>query len=123
MLRTVQHWHLDPLNEEIRFTQYEDGNWKVFISIDGCSKLLNENSQFNCPVFNQSVALIEGLPEWMECSNYRRYRIMPITVRKYFIEVRNTNELWQKMLRRILRHRALQECVRLAIQKSSQNKI
>lgn len=50
----MQHWHLDPLNEEIGFTQYEDGNWQAFISIDGCSKLLNEHSQFNGLVFNQA---------------------------------------------------------------------
>ena len=115
LLRTMQHWHLDPLKEEIGFTQYEDGNWQVFISIDGCSKLLNEHSQFNGLVFNQADALIEGVPEWMECSIYRQDRIMPITVREYFVEVRNTNTLWQKMPRRMLRHRALQQCVRLAI--------
>jgi hypothetical protein len=110
----MQHWHLDPLKEEIGFAQYEDGNWQVFISIDGCSKLLNEHSQFNGLTFNQADTLIEGVPEWMECSIYRRDRIMPITVREYFVEVRNSNDLWQKMPRRMLRHRALQQCVRLA---------
>ena len=115
LLRTMQHWHLDPLKEEIGFTQYEDGNWQVFISIDGCSKLLNEHTQFNGLVFNQADTLIEGVPEWMECSIYRRDRIMPITVREYFVEVRNGHEMWQKMPRRMLRHKALQQCVRLAI--------
>jgi hypothetical protein len=115
MLRTMQHWQLDPLQEEIGFAQYEDGNWQVFISIDGCSKLLNEHGQFNGLVFKQADTLIEGVPEWMECSIYRRDRIMPVTVREYFVEVRNSNEMWQKMPRRMLRHRALQQCVRLAI--------
>jgi hypothetical protein len=115
LLRTMQHWHLDPLKEEIGFTQYEDGNWQVFISVNGCSKLLNEHSQFNGLVFNQADTLVEGVPEWMECSIYRRDRIMPITVREYFVEVRNSHDMWQKMPRRMLRHRALQQCVRLAI--------
>ena len=115
LLRTMQHWHLDPLQEEIGFTQYEDGNWQVFISIDGCSRLLNEHTQFNGLVFNQADTLVEGVPEWMECSIYRRDRIMPITVREYFVEVRNSHDMWQKMPRRMLRHRALQQCVRLAI--------
>lgn len=115
LLRTMQHWHLDPLNEEIGFAQYEDGNWQVLISIDGCSKLLNEHSQFNGLAFNQADSLIEGVPEWMECSIYRRDRIMPITIREYFVEVRNNHEMWQKMPRRMLRHRALQQCVRIAI--------
>ena len=115
LLRTMQHWHLDPLQEEIGFTQYEDGNWQVIISIDGCSRLLNEHSQFNGLVFNQADTLVEGVPEWMECSIYRRDRIMPITVREYFVEVRNSHDMWQKMPRRMLRHRALQQCVRLAM--------
>jgi hypothetical protein len=115
----MQDWHLDPLKEEIGFTQYEDGNWQVFISIDGCSRLLNEHSQFNGLVFNQADTLVEGIPEWIECSIYRRDRILPITIREYFVEVCNSHELWQKMPRRMLRHRALQQCVRLAVGCSS----
>lgn len=115
LLRTMQSLHLDPLNEEIGFTQYEDGIWQVFITIEGCSKLLNQHSQFNGLTFNQSDTLINGIPEWIECSIYRRDRILPITVREHLIEVRGENAIWQKMPRRMLRHRALQQCVRLAI--------
>ena len=114
LLRTVQNLHLDPFNNEIGFTKYEDGSWQVFITIEGCSKLLNQHSQFNGLVFNQANTLIEGIPEWIECSIYRRDRMMPITVREYLIEVRKDAEIWQKMPRRMLRHRALQQCVRLA---------
>ena len=115
LLRMMQNLHLDPLNEEIGFTQYEDGGWQVFITIEGCSRLLNTHSQFNGLVFNQADALIDGVPEWIECSIFRRDRIMPITVREYLIEVRRDQDIWRKMPRRMLRHRALQQCVRLAI--------
>ena len=115
LLRTMQNLHLDPLNEEIGVTQYEDGSWQVFITIEGCSKLLNSHPQFNGLVFNQADCLVEGVPEWIECSIFRRDRMMPITVREYFIEVRNDKDIWKKMPRRMLRHRALQQCVRLAI--------
>ena len=115
LLRMMQNLHLDPLNKEIRFTQYEDGSWQVFITIEGCSKLLNQHPQFNGLVFSQADTLIEGVPEWMECSIYRRDRILPITVREHYLEVRGENAIWQKMPRRMLRHRALQQCVRLAI--------
>ena len=115
LLRTIQSLHLDPLNEEIGFTQYEDGRWQVFITIEGCSKILNQHSQFNGLVFNQADTLVDGVPEWIECSIFRRDRIMPITVREYLIEVRSDKDIWKKMPRRMLRHRALQQCVRLAI--------
>jgi hypothetical protein len=115
MLRSMQSLHLDPLCEEIGFTQYDDGHWQVFITIEGCSKLLNQHPQFNGLIFHQADTLVEGVPEWIECSIYRRDRIMPITVREYLIEVRSEKEIWQKMPRRMLRHRALQQCVRLAM--------
>jgi hypothetical protein len=115
LLRMMQNLHLDPLCEEIGFTQYDDGHWQVFITIEGCSKLLNQHPQFNGLVFDQADTLVDGVPEWIECSIYRRDRIMPITVREYLMEVRSEKEIWQKMPRRMLRHRALQQCVRLAM--------
>ena len=115
LLRMMQNMHLDPLNEEIGIAQYEGGGWQVFITIEGCSKLLNQHPQFNGLVFSQADTLIEGVPEWMECSIYRRDRILPITVREHYLEVKGESAIWQKMPRRMLRHRALQQCVRLAV--------
>ena len=115
LLRMMQNLHLDPLLEEIGLAQYEDGQWHVFITIEGCSKLLNQHPQFNGLLFNQANTLIDGVPEWIECSIYRKDREVPTTVREYYIEVRGENTIWQKMPRRILRHRALQQCVRLAM--------
>lgn len=113
-LRSIQSLNLDPLNEEIGFMQHEDGNWQTFISIEGCSKLLNHHKEFNGLVFTQAEALIEGVPEWVECSIYRKDRILPISVREQYVEVRGDSAIWQKMPRRMLRHRALQQCVKLA---------
>ena len=115
LLRSMQSLHLDPLCEEIGFTQFEDGQWQVLITIEGCSKLLNQHSQFNGLVFNQADTLIDGVPEWIECTIHRKDREVPTTVREYLTEVRGENSIWQKMPRRMLRHRALQQCVRLAI--------
>ena len=113
--RMMQNLHLDPLLEEIGFTQFEDGQWHVFITIEGCSKLLNQHPQFSGLAFNQANTLIDGVPEWIECSIYRKDREVPTTVREYYIEVKGENAIWQKMPRRILRHRALQQCVRLTM--------
>jgi len=115
LLRMMQNLHLDPLCDEIGFTQYDDGQWQVFITIEGCSKLLNQHPQFNGLVFNQADTLIDGVPEWIECTIHRKDRTLPTTVREYLTEVRGENPIWQKMPRRMLRHRALQQCVRLAI--------
>lgn len=115
LLRMIQRFSLDPLAKEIGFSQYDDGEWHVFISIEGYSRLLNHHPQFNGLVFHQASTFIDGVPEWIECSIYRKDRVAPITVREYYIEVRDESAIWQKMPRRIMRHRALQQCVRLAI--------
>ena len=115
LLRMMQNLHLDPLLEEIGLAQYEDGQWHVFITIEGCAKLLNQHPQFNGLLFNQANTLIDGVPEWIECSIYRKDREVPTIVREYYIEVKGETAIWQKMPRRILRHRALQQCVRLAM--------
>jgi len=115
LLRSMQSLHLDPLCEEIGFTQFEDGQWQVLITIEGCSKLINQHPQFNGLVFNQADTLLDGVPEWIECTIHRKDREVPTTVREYLTEVRGENAIWQKMPRRMLRHRALQQCVRLAI--------
>ena len=115
LLRMMQNLHLDPLLEEIGLAQYEDGQWHVFITFEGCAKLLNQHPQFNGLLFNQANTLIDGVPEWIECSIYRKDREVPTTVREYYIEVKGETAIWQKMPRRILRHRALQQCVRLAM--------
>jgi hypothetical protein len=115
VLRMMQNLHLDPLLEEISLAQYEDGQWRTFITIEGCAKLLNQHPQFNGLVFHHANTLIDGVPEWIECSIYRKDREVPTTVREYYIEVKGETAIWQKMPRRILRHRALQQCVRLAM--------
>ena len=115
LLRMMQTLHLDPLLEEITLSKYDDETWQTIITIEGCAKLLNHHSQFNGLAFNQANTMIDGVPEWIECSIYRKDRTIPITVREYLLEVRGDSAIWQKMPRRMLRHRALQQCTRLAI--------
>ena len=115
LLRTMRQLQLDPLSNEIGTIQHEDGRWQAYITIEGCCTLLNRHPQFNGLTFTQSDASITGIPEWIECTIYRRDRAVPITVREYLVEVQADKPIWKKMPRRILRHRALQQCVRLAL--------
>ena len=115
LLRTMRQLKLDPLSDEISLIQYEDGHWQAHITVEGCCTLLNRHPQFNGLTFTQSESNIMGAPEWIECTIYRRDRTVPITVREYLVEVQTDKPIWKKMPRRMLRHRALQQCVRLAI--------
>lgn len=115
LLRTMRHFKLDPLCDELSLMQHEDGHWQAHVTIEGCYTLLNRHPQFNGLTFSESDTSIVGIPEWIECTIYRRDRAMPISVREYLVEVQADKPIWKKMPRRMLRHRAMQQCVRLAI--------
>jgi hypothetical protein len=115
LLRIAREHHLDPLKEEVALALYDDCHWQAYITVEGYSKLLNEHPAFDGITFTQSEETDNGIPIWMECTIYRKDRSRPIVVREYFVEVKGEQAIWQKMPRRMLRHRVMQQCARLAI--------
>ena len=114
LLRTASEHGLDPIKDEVSLTQYEDGSWQVFITVDGWSKLMNQHPAFCGIEFTESPERINNVPAWISCSIYRTDRAIPTTVREYLLEVQNDHAIWQKMPRRMLRHRVMQQCARIA---------
>ena len=114
LIRIAIRYELNPLLGEITFEEISSGNWQAFISMDGWCRILNQQPNFQGLTFSTSAELIENVPLWMECSIYRSDRTHPITVREYYIEVKTEHIAWQKLPRRMLRHRTLQQCMRLA---------
>ena len=115
LLRLAQEHHLDPLKEEVALALYEEGNWQAYITVEGWSKLLNCHPAFDGIAFSESSEHANNIPIWMECTIYRKDRVRPIVIREYFEEVKGEQAIWQKMPRRMLRHRVMQQCARLAV--------
>ena len=115
LLRLARANGLDPLKEEVALALYNDTHWQAYITVEGYSKILNHHPAFDGIVFNQSEDNTNGVPIWMECTIYRKDRSVPIVVREYFEEVKGDQAIWQKMPRRMLRHRVMQQCARLAV--------
>jgi hypothetical protein len=107
-------YRLDPLSDEITLLQNQDQTYQPFITIDGWSKLMNDHPQYTGLSLRDSTELIDGIPTWMECTIYRNDRILPIIIKEYYDEVKTDHQSWQQMPRRMLRHRAIQQCARLA---------
>ena len=114
LLRMANQYQLDPLQEEVFLTQYQD-HWQISISVDGWIKLIHRHPTFVGVSFTQSPENEQGLPLWMECTIHRSDQTVPTTVREYLSEVMKDSAIWKKMPRRMLRHRALQQCARLAM--------
>jgi len=115
LLRLARENGLDPLKEEVALALFDDTHWQAYITVQGYSKMLNRHPAFDGIIFTQSEESCNGIPLWMECTIYRKDRAQPTKVREYFEEVKAEQLIWQKMPRRMLRHRVMQQCARLAI--------
>jgi hypothetical protein len=115
LLRLANKYRLDPLSDEITLLQNQDQTYQPFITIDGWSKLMNDHPQYAGMSLRDSTELIDGIPAWIECTIYRNDRILPIVIKEYYEEVKTDHPSWQQMPRRMLRHRVIQQCTRLAL--------
>jgi len=113
-LRLINKHGLDPFADEISIHQYEDGHWQAFITIDGWSKLINSHPAFSGISFTESTELVGGIPTWIGCAIYRNDRVVPIEVKEYLCEIQTEHSIWKDMPRRMLRHRVIAQCARLA---------
>lgn len=114
LLRSAKDHRLDPLKNEILITQYDQLH-QVSISVDGWIKLIHRHPNFAGLTFAESSEKVGELPIWMECTIYRDNLTIPTTIREYYAEVKAETSIWQKMPRRMLRHRTLAQCARVAI--------
>jgi len=113
-LRLIAKHALDPFADELSIHRYEDGHWQAFITIDGWSKLINSHPAFSGISFTESTELVGGIPAWMGCAIYRSDRVVPIEVKEYLSEIQTEHSIWKEMPRRMLRHRVIAQCARLA---------
>jgi hypothetical protein len=114
ILSTSQRLGLNPLMGHIAWEFTPKGDWEIYIPIDGWIALIHREPKFQGITFDQSSQTENGITTWMECSIYRSDLAHPITVREYFAELKTDHPIWGQMPYRMLRHKTLQQCARLA---------
>ena len=109
---------LDPLLGEVVIWQDANGQAQPTIGIDGWIKLINRHPAFSGIEFEDGFSNQQSseatLPQFIQCTIYRSDRRTPVQIKEYLAEVKNDHPLWATMPRRMLRHRALQQCARVA---------
>ena len=111
---------LNPFTKEI-YAFPDKGGIIPVVGVDGWSRIINQHPKFNGMSFSASdnIITIKGAkpcPEWMECSIYIKDRDHPVSIREYLDEVyRPIGGPWQTHTKRMLRHKTLIQCARVAL--------
>lgn len=111
-------YELNPLLGELNII-YQHHVWIPHITMDGWMKMVNQHPAFCGIDFLESSELIDGIPAWISCTIYRQDRVIPITVKEYYLELKTEALIWEEIPRRLLRFRVLQQCARLALNLST----
>lgn len=114
LLIVAEQHGLNPWTKEIYAFPDKNNGIVPVVGVDGWSRLINENKQFDGMEFVESEELIAGIPAWIECIIYRKDRNHPIKVKEYYVEVKRDTGPWKSHPRRMLRHKAMIQCARLA---------
>lgn len=130
LLIVAGQYKLNPWTKEIY--AFPDKNKGIIpvVGVDGWSRIINGNSNFNGMEFRFSENMIQmegakvAAPEWVECIIYRKDRDHPTVVREYLAECYRApfkaksgytvEGPWQSHPSRFLRHKATIQCARLA---------
>lgn len=103
--------NLNPFTREIYAFPDERGGIVPIVSIDGWVRIINERPELTGIEFQTSD---DPDDQWISCTISRKDRVVPITVREYFKECYRDTGPWNSHPRRMLRHKVLIQCARVA---------
>jgi hypothetical protein len=86
------------------------------VSVDGWVRIVNQHPQFDGMEFEESAEHEGGVPAWISCTIYRKDRRAALSIKEYLCETFRDTSAWQTHPRRMLRHKALVQCARLAFE-------
>jgi phage recombination protein Bet len=103
--------NLNPFTREIYAFPDERGGIVPIVSIDGWVRIINERPELIGIEFETHD---DSDDQWISCTISRKDRVVPITVREYFKECYRDTGPWNSHPRRMLRHKVLIQCARVA---------
>lgn len=117
LLVVADQYNLNPFTREI-YAFPQNGGIVPIVGVDGWSRIINEHPHLDGVTFTLAEETTEfagkDVPLWCECTIHRKDREVPTTVREYFREVSRDTGPWQSHPTRMLRHKTLIQCSRVA---------
>lgn len=108
LLIVANQYGLNPWTKEIYAFPDKNSGIVPVVGVDGWSRIINEHPQFDGLEFQQD-------DESCTCIIYRKDRAHPIKVTEYKSECDRKSGPWASHPKRMLRHKALIQCARLAM--------
>lgn len=109
---TANEYQLNPFTREIYAFPSRSGGIQPVVSVDGWIKLMNRHPSFDGIQFNTEDR--DNKPHSVTATIYLKDRSRPVEVTEYFSECYRATEPWKVNPRRMLRHKALIQCARVA---------
>lgn len=105
---TANEYDLNPMLKEI-YAFPQKGGIAPIVSIDGWLKIINRQPNFD----GMSIEVSKDGAE-ATCTIYTKDRNHPVSVTEYASECARNTEPWKQFPRRMLRHKAIMQCGRVA---------
>jgi len=106
LLIVAEQHGLNPWTREI-YAFPDKGGIVPVVGVDGWSRIINTHPQFDGMKFDQDE-------QSCTCTIYRKDRTHPVQVTDFMAERMPNDAPWQSHPRRMLRHKAMIQCARLA---------
>ena len=115
----AKQYGLNPITKEIYAFPSKGGGVVPLVGVDGYVSMLNRQPDFDGLEFRYAETTVaagvaKAAPEWCECLIYRKGKSRPVVVREYLDECYRQTDPWKTHPRRMLRHKALCQAVRVA---------
>jgi phage recombination protein Bet len=114
LLVVADQYGLNPWTKEIYAFPAQGGAIVPVVGVDGWSRIINSNPQFDGMDFAEGELNSKSVPSWIECVIHRKDRTHPVKVKEYYDECWRDVGPWKSHPRRMLRHKAMIQCARLA---------
>lgn len=107
LMIVANQYGLNPWTKEIYAFPDKNNGIVPVVGVDGWSRIINEHPQFDGMEF-------ETTADSCTCVMFRKDRSHAIRVTEYMDECKRNTQPWQSHPRRMLRHKTLIQCARLA---------
>ena len=107
LMIVANQYGLNPWTKEIYAFPDKNNGIVPVVGVDGWSRIINSHPQFDGIDFEQDA-------DSCTCTIHRKDRGHPIRVTEYMVECKRTAGPWLSHPYRMLRHKALIQCARLA---------